>query len=40
MDQRRNLTGKKCWDGVSDLDVLLRPIAQKEVIVGKSLQPR
>ena len=39
MDQRRNLTGKKWWYGISDLDVLLRPIAQKEVIVGESLQP-
>jgi hypothetical protein len=39
MDERCNLSCQEWWDRISNLDILLCPVAEEEIIVWEGLQP-
>lgn len=39
VNQRCNLPCQKWWNRVPDLDILLGPVAEEQIVVGEGLQP-
>ena len=38
MNEHRNLPCQERWDGIPDLDILLGPVAEEQIVVGEGLQ--